>query len=245
MPINRLLLLLFLAWPTTLVAQEQSAPSDFERRTFEFGIRGGINLASFNGDDETIIFINRIERIFTDSTIEIEDDTILVTPSTRVVPRGGLFVTWNFHPLFALQIEGSLVQRGANYQTTAVAGLNYNLTYIDVPILAKFKIPSRGDTKPSVYIGPVFSWLIDQDRSFTDGKAPVFIDSLPPPDVVRVREQETGLIIGAALDLFIGRQHFSLDARYQLMFDDWLDDPMRSLNSRNRAFGVLLGYYLR
>jgi hypothetical protein len=111
-----------------------------------FGIRGGLNLAKFHGDDA--------------SFDEVE-------PKNRTGFCGGAFVAIPLGQRFLIQPEALYAQKGARYEE-AGEKLTLKFDYLEVPLLFKVRFGS-GNAKPGIFAGPAVAFKI-KSRLESDGE---------------------------------------------------------------------------
>lgn len=99
-----------------------------------FGIKAGANFANFNGGDLNTEGITNF--------------------------HAGAVLELNIVPMFSVQAEGLFSSQGATYRDTALdIAKDIDLTYISVPVLAKFYVLPE---VLSLTAGPQFSFLVDE-----------------------------------------------------------------------------------
>lgn len=106
------------------------------------GIKGGLNLSNLYIED-------------------VEDENV------RLGFHAGVFTQLVIAPGFAIQPELNYSTKGAKaeYNVLGLEGENkFNLGYLDVPVLATFKLGDDAD----IHIGPYFGYLVSVSTS-TDG----------------------------------------------------------------------------
>ena len=93
----------------------------------------------------------------------------------------GGFVTYSINEIFAIQPELLYTMKGAK-GTCEWDGLceewKDKLTYLEIPVLAKFTIPTEGKIAPNLFIGPAlgillsakYEWEIDGESDEQDLK---------------------------------------------------------------------------
>lgn len=92
-------------------------------------------------------------------------------------PIAGLFLIYNFSPQLAIQPELHYSGKGAVETDLLWGESGFDLSYIEVPVLLKYYIPSSGSIKPSLYMGPAMGILLsaqlkhffDDDYDIKDG----------------------------------------------------------------------------
>lgn len=119
-------------------------------RGFEWGIKGGANIAWQKGDNSLLDYINEALHVIVP---DMEED--FVRTRARTDFYAGLFAEWTFNHRFGLQGELLYSQMGSKYKLgdyTFTAKVNYAL----VPVLLKLYMFENF----SVDLGPQFGALI-------------------------------------------------------------------------------------
>jgi hypothetical protein len=93
------------------------------------------------------------------------DSGVTVSPSTRTAWLVGAFVEIPIAKNIAFQPELMYTEKGADYSALlAVAGVTgsatMKLSYLDIPLLVRFDIPTTGSVVPYVYAGPNIGFLL-------------------------------------------------------------------------------------
>ncbi len=102
---------------------------------FEYGIRGGVNLASFN-----------------DSKQEID--------SRRIGILAGVYGKVRISSIpISIQPEVLYSQKGAE-----INGVEVKLSYIEIPILARVNLSQKGIIKPHIYLGPYLGFNLNYEE---------------------------------------------------------------------------------
>jgi hypothetical protein len=99
-----------------------------------FGVKGGLNMASFIGDDAE-------------------------GTSMKMGGVGGAFLCYNINEIFAIQPEILFSMKGASFDTLSTS-VSWSLNYIEIPFLFKVNLPTEGKMKPSLYAGPALGILM-------------------------------------------------------------------------------------
>lgn len=103
------------------------------------GIRGGLNLASFHGDDA---------------------GGGNLVPKNRTGFSGGVFVGIRLTQNFLIQPEVLYSQKGVKYWISGVGeGFTVKVDYVEIPVLLKACFGSGG-VKPSVFAGPAVAFKV-------------------------------------------------------------------------------------
>ena len=162
----------------------------------------------------------------------------------------------SFGPL-SIGPEVHYAQRGAEAFQLAMAGdvtlpagpAEIALDYVEVPILARLRVPALGPVNPYLMGGPVFGWKLDCKVSLDPSQssvAPSCDDILTRDGLeAKVRDYEQGLLLGAGLQLPVlwGLGQLSLEGRL-LQGLSRLGEGDGAPDVKNRAFSLLLGYSL-
>ena len=128
----------------TVVAFMLFAVSPLLAKGMTIGVKGGLNLATFNGRDE-------------------EGTT------TRVGALGGGFMCYNVTETFlGIQPELLFSMKGADVTDTD-ASLHFN--YLEIPVLLKLRLFTEGKIKPSFLIGPALGVLLSATSQSGDSSA--------------------------------------------------------------------------
>ncbi len=152
----------------------------------DFGIKGGINVANFHGDDS-----------------DGEGDW-------KTGFAGGIFFDWGITTLFGIQPELLYVQDGSQTKFLDI-DWKFKFNYLQVPVLAKVDLPVGGSLIPVLYAGPYVSLLLDSKLTLEadDNDA-----SLDLKDYTM--SYDAGLVFGAAIEFGLGSGKMILEGRYNL-----------------------------
>lgn len=159
----------------------------------EFGIRSGINFASFS-----------------DSKQEVD--------SRRVGLLAGAYGTFKvpYIPIF-IQPEVLYSQKGAE-----INGVEVNLSYIELPVLVRINLTSKGLLKPHIYAGPHIGFKLNYEEE-------------PPPadNEIQVNNTDYGLVFGGGLDV----QKVNLGVRFSIGLNEIFDIE----EERNSVIAIVAG----
>lgn len=146
---------------------------------------------------------------------------------------GGLFVVGEVSPSIALQLEALYSQRGVE-DDVDTADATARLTFVDIPMTARWSPPASGATRFHVFTGPQLGIKV---------KAEVINDQLDMTSSIsdQIKSWDLGWTAGVGVSM----NRVSLDARYTFGLTDLsaVDDDAGS--AKNRTFTVLLGVQLR
>jgi hypothetical protein len=96
------------------------------------GVKGGLNLA----------------------TMSFSGSNVSLTPDSRAAWMAGVFVEVPVARHVAFQPEAVVSTKGASISPGGSSALSIDLTYLDVPLLLRVEVPTRGKVVPYVYAGP-------------------------------------------------------------------------------------------
>ncbi len=147
---------------------------------------------------------------------------------------GGLFVNIGVLDFFTIQPEVLFRQRGASNQNeTFNINQNVRLSYMDVPVLFKLRIPIAETFYPHIYAGPQFSYNIRGDYEISGG-------GIIAGSELDVRKIDFGGVMGFGLDLVIDKLFLTADFRYGIGALT-IDKSDNSASLRNEDLSILLG----
>lgn len=147
---------------------------------------------------------------------------------------GGLFVNVAVLKFFTVQPELLFRQRGGeNNNETFNINQKLNLTYMDLPVLFKLRVPIAKTFYPHVYAGPQFSYNIKGDYKVSAG-------AVSAEDPVEVRKVDFGGVMGFGLDVVVKRLFLTADFRYGLGAIN-IDDSDEPFLLKNKDLSILLG----
>jgi hypothetical protein len=194
----------------------QDEASNANSMDMSFGVKGGVNFATINGDN-------------------------IESPDSRTSFHAGVFAEFPIAEIFSIQVEALYSGQGAEYDqqfsiTNPITGevtnveqnVELQLDYINVPVLAKFYITEGF----SLEAGPQFSFLVN-DEWDTNPTA----DEGDSPSQFRQNANtfEFGVSGGLTFQTNVG---LFATARYNQGISDIADD----VKINNSVFQLGLGY---
>ena len=151
----------------------------------------------------------------------------------------GGYVTYNINKIFAIQPEVLYTMKGAAYKEEIggeILKVWINLTYLEIPVLAKITVPSLGTFNPVLFAGPVLALKLS-------GKLKRELEGTTTEvDVENMKGIDFGLVFGAGIDLgleTLGMGKLALDLRYTLgltTISEFADDDVK-----NGVFSLMVG----
>ena len=169
------------------------------------GFKGGLNLANWTGDD---IDNNKMKLCF----------------------GGGVFMNYQMTESMSLQPELLFMMKGTKADIDEDAG--YKMTYIDIPVLAKFSVPMEGAFAPCFFAGPYIGFLMSADMYYEDEEESIKDD---------LKSTDFGLMFGGGFDYDMGEGYMTFDVRYALGLTDFVDVD-EDVNVKNTGIMFLVGY---
>jgi hypothetical protein len=187
-------------------------PFTAHAQSTEFGFKGGVNIASYGGDD-------------------VED-----LDSRTGIIVGGSFA-FNLSPMFSIQPELLYAMKGAK-DSDASGSFTVKHDYLEVPVLARLRIPMApgSSLRPSVFAGPALGIELSCDLEGEEGGTTV---SASCSDFgLETKTTDFGLLFGGELGLDRGGMRIGLEARYNLGLTSILDVEGAS-DIKNRAISIM------
>jgi hypothetical protein len=201
----------------------------------QIGLRSGLNLSTFRGDTD-------LEQELDAGGLERRSDFHL-----------GLFATFGVNEQFALQPEILYTRKGSSLEGeietvragTARVSADFDFDYLQVPVLAKFRIPTGSAVTPVLYAGPSLAYSLNANA---DGEVTVDGQTEPIDDGIEeesVSDFTFGGVIGGGIQYALdtgGR--LSLDFRYGTDLTDINseDEGEDDVSLYNESITVSLGF---
>jgi hypothetical protein len=166
------------------------------------------------------------------------NDAVHTADRTGAVIGG--FLNISFLRALSIQPELFFSQRGGGATISNTSTSNLKLSYMEVPILFKLRLPLGKTFFPHVFAGPDFAYRIYSKSTNTDNTTGVTSEI----DQDRIRRMANGGVFGAGLDIQTEHLFFTLDGRYGFTFND-LGQSNYHLDIRNRNVTILAGIGFR
>jgi hypothetical protein len=177
-----------------------------------WGLKGGLNVTNVTGDGE-------------------------VFDSKRGVVAGG-FGVFDLAPEFGVEVDALFSMKGAqtsghsldaNGHGISVPHSYLILDYLEIPILARYNFHTGAEAITHVYLGPTLAFKIG--ARFDYGSSTT--------DISAARSLDSGLALGASIDLGAGPRKMVFDARYGFGLTSAFDWPNSTL--MNHGFSFMAG----
>ena len=181
------------------------------------GIKAGVNLANLTGSDVSGVKMN-------------------------IVFGGGAFVEYSFSPQLAVQPEALFMMKGAKAEEGSG---KFKFSYIEVPVLLKFKPAMEGNFKPAIFAGPAVSFLMSA-KFDPGGDVYEFFtgDTITTEQDIKddMKSVDFGVAFGAGFTYMMQNGGgVTFDARYTLGLAK-IYDTTEDVNVKNGVFSFMVGY---
>jgi hypothetical protein len=189
----------------------------------QFGFRGGINLSKFVGEDAG-------------------------SESVQGLNLGASIPLINIGP-FSIVPEVYYAQKGGQFDPATAESFEFELRYIEVPLLARLTFPLAGPLSFYVGGGPVYGWNLDckfsaaTDPNATARECGQQFSSFD----TAMASADKGIVFNSGLNLPLlgGFGGLNLDARLVRGMDRVVDsDSETGPDVKNQTITLMLGYYL-
>jgi hypothetical protein len=190
----------------------------------QFGLRGGINLSRFVGQDAD-------------------------RDSHAGLNLGASIPLFRVGPLRIVPEVYYAKRGGTALGPTAASTLDFELSYLEVPLLLRLYAPMGAGLKGYVGGGPAYAWNLDckfTAGSDTDAAARECGQPFQSFETAK-SSADKGVVFNAGIDLpvFAGLGGLNLDGRLVRGLDRVIEgESGGGADVRNRSITVMLGYYL-
>jgi hypothetical protein len=170
----------------------------------QMGLKGGLNLANMSGD----------------ATKDRET-------SMKLGPTAGAFVNFTLNDYFDLQPEFIYTVKGLEWEFKEEDGTYTNteevtLSYFEIPVLIRFKIPLESKVRPSLFAGPTaaFNLSARSEGNWSSAGASGSWDA----DITNARSPDYGVVFGGAVTFPVGSTEAGFEVRYSRGLEKAFDD---------------------
>lgn len=135
--------------------------------------------------------------------------------NASVNPRflAGAFVSVKPSSQFAIQTELNYNQKGARVRNTLLTTSHIRLTYLEVPVLARFCYPNSARTTPYVATGPSLNFLMNARDTYQKDQMVT----------QQYKKMDLGWSFGAGLEMESKNKWWIIDLRYTPGFTKLID----------------------
>lgn len=152
------------------------------------GAKGGVNFASFSGDDA-------------------ED------AGTLTGFNGGIFLQIGAGRFVTIQPEAVYSMQGAEFDEDGTS-FDLKVNYVQVPVLARVTFAGMGTSvRPHFLLGPYVAFKLGCDFEGDDASVECDADELQAIGIPEVKSTDFGLVFGAGLAFGMTRGEFFVDGR--------------------------------
>ena len=183
--------------------QNAHAQSQMEYSPVTWGLNAGLTVSDLWGDD-------------------VGGTTV------RAGFTGGAFLNYRVHPTFSIQPEMNFTMKYSQADAGVLGEAqktDYDLGYLEIPVLFKAHLPTQSMITPNLYAGPALSFKLYGEADGDDLRS-------------THNSVDFGLAFGGGIDI---NRALHLDLRYTLGLVDVFDAP-GDPEVKNGAFQVTLGY---
>jgi hypothetical protein len=108
-----------------------------------------------------------------------------------------------------------------------------NLSYLEIPVLAKLQIPSQGSIKPNIFAGPAIGLKLSGSVKAK------YAGETETENIEDLKGMDLGLVIGGGVDYLMGNKILTVDLRYTLGLGTISDYEGEDV--KNGVFSILFG----
>jgi hypothetical protein len=188
-------------------------PQIHAQRISGIGIKGGLNIAN-------ILFPEPAEKW---------------NVKTGLIAGG--FITFTINELLAIQPEFLISEKGAIWRGLFEGKdteVTVNITYLDIPVLWKFYLPSlsKSPVRPNLYWGPCWSIKLIGTRSIKSGEV------IQEDDIQDLNDKDFSLLFGGGIDFDVQTGKIFFDLRYGISYSK----IFRIDKDKNRVISFSISY---
>ncbi|MGD2246398.1 MAG: porin family protein [Candidatus Aminicenantes bacterium] len=189
------------------------------------GLKFGMNLANYTGESVS-------------EFTEIPEGAV----GDKAGGCFGFFLTYSLMRSFAIQPEVLVSMKGARGEGTILGEpfeFSVNMTYLEIPLLAKLLIQTGGKLKPNVYAGPALALKLSAKAVLK------WAGQTEKEDVEDVKGTDFGLVFGGGFDYLVNLfgtanpQKLIMDVRFTYGLMSISEDE--EVDVKNAVIALLLG----
>jgi hypothetical protein len=119
-----------------------------------------------------------------------------------------------------------------------IIAVTWSVNYLEIPILAKITIPSKGIAKPNLFFGPAIATRLSGTVKYE------YLGDEVEEDFEDFKDTDIGLVLGTGIDVDIGRSKLMLDVRATVGLTPLQDYELFEGESELRNFigSITIGY---
>ncbi|MDH5173815.1 MAG: PorT family protein [Elusimicrobiota bacterium] len=186
------------------------------------GLKAGMNIANMHGDNVKLA------------------EELGIEFSSKIGLCAGGFITYTLNDMFAVQPEFLFSVKGAKGEGEIEGEptkITMRMNYLEIPVLAKLLIPTPGDVRPSLFVGPSLAIKLT-GKSKLESAA-----GSEEADIEGLKSTDFGLVFGGGIDFALGRGKFTVDARYTLgLITTREPEEGEEIDIKNGVISLMVGY---
>ena len=194
--------------------------------TAQLGLRGGMNLSKFVGDDAASESSTKLRMGASLSLLRV--GPVSLNPEVYYAQRGGRQIA------------------PASEPNPLVQAYDFSMNYLEVPLLVKLSLVKVGPIRPYIAGGPVYAWQLECDVSLiglTSETEQDCEDDTFTNARTAIKNADTGIMAGAGIDFNVfGIGAITLDARLVRGLDRITEDSSAGGDVKSQAVSLMLGY---
>jgi hypothetical protein len=193
--------------------------AEAQSKSIGLGLRGGLNLSTVSWNPPPPEEIN-----------------------SKTGFHAGLVVALDLHEFFGIEIDGLYTQQGFNSIEPGVDA-NFNAAYIQVPLMAKGKLPVGSSVAIRIMGGPAVAFEAGCTVSGTQGGVEASFDCDDPLIDADRKKTLWSLMFGGGLGINAGPATVFLDVLYDLgLTNVAVDSPGETVKGRSWMFSAGFTY---
>jgi hypothetical protein len=150
---------------------------------------------------------------------------------------GGVSLGFRVSKLFSIEPELLYDQKGSKNDLGDDLQETLKLDYLEMPVLARVDLPVAGIIRPFFVAGPAFGFQLKCNYGLSDGSSSVSASCEDALEGTKAKSVDVGATAGVGIAMPMGRQSFSLSARYTHGLSDTFDQA----HIKNRSLALLAG----
>ena len=199
----------------------------FAKTKFQLGIKAGLGLA--NAAEKDTAGNSPVDPYKPKMKMGLDAGVFFrIIPSEQICIQPEILYTMKGYKLNDFTTEGDTV---TNYK--------WNANFIEIPVLVKYLIPTQGNFKPNIFVGPYLGILASlKEKATVNGT-----DSTVDRKDSTVKKIDFGAVFGVGFDYKVGTSGvLTFDARYELGLTNLEKNPIGSSKSKASNIAFMIGY---
>lgn len=161
----------------------------------------------------------------------------------------GAFFAYYFNDIFSIQPEVLFTMKGMKWQSEhetqgipVECNRKWNMNYLEIPVLAKLSITTKGSVKPNLFIGPYLGLKLSAKYWFEceGASGGASIREWGEGDIKDINSTDLGLVIGGGFDFALSQGKLGIDVRYTMGLTRIRD--YEGTSEKHGVISLMLGY---